>query len=525
MKRKFLIIVLFLTLLIAASLSAQQNNSEFEKLSSDILKSLQSFYPVRATEMGIHSHDHRLADYSASSVNKFSDELTGFEKRLYKYKGANLSAHDHLNLTLLKANVDVALQDVKRIRWHQKSPQLYIDEAVNGIYFLMLSESTSPAERLLSIMARMKDVPRLFESAQKNISSPPQVYIDAALESLESGMRFYKQVTAELSKQFPERADELIKVSTHAQEAMNDFAGYLSSVKRGDDRSFAIGKENFDYKLSNEYFLGFDSDSLLRIGQSLLEQARKSYAEYAAYTETNHKSENDSIFVPATFTKADIIDYYNWETSRVSRFLQENNIITVPQNIAPVTVIETPEFLRTMIGGIAYQPAGPFDSVQHGYFYVRPLGDLTDRTLLESRYKYVHRRGFKGSVVHEAYPGHHLQLQIAGMNPDPVRKWQFNIMMIEGWALYCEQMMYEKRLYGKEDPAQWLGVLGGIRFRAARIVADVSLHTGKMTYDECVKWMWEVLESKTDSEKKYIETEVRRYTVSPTYQMSYLMGK
>jgi uncharacterized protein (DUF885 family) len=98
-------------------------------------------------------------------------------------------------------------------------------------------------------------------------------------------------------------------------------------------------------------------------------------------------------------------------------------------------------------------------------------------------------------------------------------------MMIEGWALYSEQMMYEQGLYGEEDPAQWLGVLGGIRFRAARIVADVSLHTGKMTYDECVKWMWEVLESKTDSDRKYIETEVRRYTLSPTYQMSYLMGK
>ncbi len=126
-------------------------------------------------------------------------------------------------------------------------------------------------------------------------------------------------------------------------------------------------------------------------------------------------------------------------------------------------MVETPEFLRTMIGGIAYQPAGPFDSIQHGYFYVRPLGDM-DKTLLETRYKYVYRRGFKGSVVHEAYPGHHLQLQIAGMNPDPVRKWQMNNMMVEGWALYSEQMMYEQGLYGKEDKAQWQGVLGGIRF-------------------------------------------------------------
>jgi len=516
---------LLLLFINVATLSAQNMNPEFTKLSNTILESLQSFYPVRATEMGIHAYDHHFADYSSSSVNKFADELTGFEKKLYKYKGASLSEHERLNLELLKSNVDIALLDIKRIRWHQRSPQLYVDEAVNGIYFLMLSENEPMGERLLSILGRMKAVPKLFETAKKNLPSPPKVYIDAALETLESGMNFYKQITGELSKQFPERANEIIKISTQAREAMNDFAGYLSGLKPGDDKAFAIGKENFDYKLKNEYFLDIDSDSLLKLGQSLLESAQKAYNDYSGLVETNHKSVNDSVFVPATFARADIMDYYNWEPEQVRRFLQEKNIITVPPNIAPVTVIETPEFLRTMIGGIAYQPAGPFDTVQHGYFYVRPLGDLADRTLLESRYKYVHRRGFKGSVVHEAFPGHHLQLQIAGMNPDPVRKWQFNIMMIEGWALYCEQMMYEKGLYGNEDAAQWLGVLGGIRFRAARIVADVSLHTGRMTYDECVKWMQDAVQSKTDSDKKYIETEVRRYTVSPAYQMAYLMGK
>ncbi|MGH8015931.1 MAG: DUF885 family protein, partial [Candidatus Zixiibacteriota bacterium] len=399
-------LAVFITLitLITGTLHAQPTNPEFTKLSNSILDSLQSFYPVHATEMGIHSYDHRFADYSNSSVEKFADQLTGFEKKLYKYKGAALSDHEQLNLELLKSNVDIALLDIKRIRWHQKSPQLYVDEAVNGIYFLMISQYAPLNERLYPIISRMQAVPKLFETAEKNIKNPPKVYIDAALESLESGMRFYKQITAELSKQFPEKADNLIKVSTHAQEAMNDFAGYLSNLKPGEDHSFAIGKENFDYKLKNEYFLNIDSDSLLSLGYSLLDNARRAYSEYAAYVETNHRNNGDSVFVPANFAKADVIDYYNWETEQVKEYLNDNNVISVPENIAPVTVIETPEFLRTMIGGIAYQPAGPFDAVQQGYFYVRPIGDLTDRTLLESRFKYVHRRGFKGSVVHEAYP-------------------------------------------------------------------------------------------------------------------------
>jgi uncharacterized protein (DUF885 family) len=116
-------------------------------------------------------------------------------------------------------------------------------------------------------------------------------------------------------------------------------------------------------------------------------------------------------------------------------------------------------------------------------------------------------------------------LQIAALNTDPVRKWQQNILLIEGWALYCEEMTYHAGLYGKEDPAQWLSILGGIRFRAARIVADVKLHTGQFTYDECVNWMISALDARTDSDKDYIRTEVRRYTISPTVQLSYLIGK
>lgn len=513
------------TVLAADNIEAAKKKKNFDDLCAEILETVQSFYPVRSTEMGIHAYDHRLADYSPSSVKKIIEKLNQYEKQLYRYKSTDLSDHDRINYRLIKSNVDIALLDLKRIAWHRRSPQLYVDEAVNGIYFLMLSRHAPLSERVVLIVSRMRAVPHLLAEACKNIEKPPPVYVEAALESLQSGMQFYQEVAAELVNELPERANEILEASTKAREAMNDFSVYLSELNLGFETGFAIGKDNFDYKLSHEYFLPYDADSLLRIGEALLAEAQKVHREYEAYVETNHQSGRDSVFVPANFTKQDVLDYYNWETRQVKVFLRQNDIIAVPENIAPVTVVETPLFLRTMISGIAYQPAGPFDSVQQGYFYVRPIPDDLDRQQLEARYRYVHRRGFKGSVVHEAYPGHHLQLQIAGMNEDPVRKWQFNIMMIEGWALYCEEMAYHAGLYGSENPSQWLGVLGGIRFRAARIVADVKLHTGQFTYDECVDWMIQALDAASESDKEYIRKEVRRYTFSPTYQMSYLMGK
>jgi len=519
------IFIISFAIFLTGSAQAGKKKQTFDNLCLDILETIQSFYPVRSTEMGIHAYDHRLADYSSSSVKKMIKKLKNYEKQLYRYKDARLSTHNLINYKLIKANVDIALLDLERIRWHKRSPQLYVDEAVNGIYFLMLSKHAPLSEKVVPLVSRMRAVPDLFATARKNIKEPPPVYIEAELESLESGMQFYREVAAELMNQLPDRANEILEASTKAREAMNDFLVYLSQLTPGTQTGFAIGKENFNYKLSHEYFLTFDADSLLYVGEELLVQVQKAYRDYEMYIETNHQAGRDSVYVPAVFTKNDILNYYNWETRQVRIFLEQNGFITVPENIAPVIVIETPPFLRTMISGIAYQPAGPFDSVQQGYFYVRPIPDDLDRQQLEARYRYVHRRGFRGSVVHEAYPGHHLQLQIAGMNDDPVRKWQFNIMMIEGWALYCEETMYHAGLYGKENPAQWLGVLGGIRFRAARIVADVKLHTGQFTYNECVDWMIDALDITSESGKEFIRKEVRRYTISPTYQMSYLMGK
>jgi len=519
-----LLIAVIIAVATAGNLGAAKKQS-FEKLSGQILETLQSFYPVRSTLMGIHAYDHRFTDYSSKAVKNMVKSLNSFEKKLYKYKGSTLSSHNLVNYKLLKSNVDIALLDLKKIAWHKKSPRLYADEAIDGIYSLVISQHAPMDEKVVSIVSRMKAIPALFTTARKNIKNPPPVYIRAATSTLEEAIAFYREVAGELMSRFPERADNILKVSTLARESMSDFVTYLSEIKPGVETSFAIGKENFNYKLSNEYFLPFDSDSLLAIGETLLNKAVDDYHTYEEYVETSHQNGSDSVFIPANFSRQDILDYYDWETDQIKIFLRNNKIVSIPENIAPVEVVETPSYLRSMISGIAYQPAGPFDSLQTGYFYVRPVPKDLDRRQLEGRYRYVNRRGFKGSAVHEAFPGHHLQMQIAGAHADPVRKWQGNNMLIEGWALYCEEMMYHSGLFGKEDPAQWLGVLGGIRFRAARIVADVKLHTGQFTYDECVAWMNEVLEIKTESGRDYINREVTKYTLRPTYQMSYLMGK
>ena len=194
-------------------------NQSLDQLGAEILETLQSYYPVRSTQLGIHAYDHRFTDYSSKAVKQVLKKLNDFEKKLYKFKAANLPAHDRINYKLLKSNVDIAILDLKRIKRHNNSPQLYAEEIVNGVYSLILSNHAPLDQRMVSILNRMKAVPGYLTTARKNIKKPPPVLVGAAIEMLESGQRFYKDIAAELSNKFPERADELMRVSTLAREA------------------------------------------------------------------------------------------------------------------------------------------------------------------------------------------------------------------------------------------------------------------------------------------------------------------
>ncbi|UCC43734.1 MAG: DUF885 domain-containing protein [Candidatus Zixiibacteriota bacterium] len=497
----------------------------FEQRTAEILECLQSFDPVRATELGIHSYDHRLADYSSRAVKDQIKKLKQFEQVLYGYRKAQFSQQQKIDYKLIKSNVDIALQDLDKIKWHRKLPQLYIDEAVDGIFTLMVSRHAPMSEKIHSILGRMRQVPDLFATARRNIKNPPQVWIDLGKEALESGLEFYRRVAGQLMAEFPEKADEILQVSTAAREAMNDYLVHLSGMEAGAETAFAIGRNNYDYKLLHEYFLPFGSDSLLKIGQSLLEEASRQYSEYEENVETNHQNGLDSVFVPASFSKEDLLDYYSWECNQVRTFLESENILSLPDSLAPVQVIEATPALSTVISGNSYQPAGPFERQQTGYFYVRPVPDDIDRRQLEARYRYVHRRGFRGPVVREVYPGRHLQMQIATQQESDVRRWQQSPMMIEGWALYVDELMHQRGLYGEEDPAAWLTVLGGIRFSAACIVAEVKLQTGQFTYDQCTDWLVQVLDARTESAELYLQNSVRRLTLAPTAWMTPLIGR
>jgi uncharacterized protein (DUF885 family) len=129
------------------------------------------------------------------------------------------------------------------------------------------------------------------------------------------------------------------------------------------------------------------------------------------------------------------------------------------------------------------------------------------------------RASISNTSVHEAYPGHHLQLSAAVTNPSLVRLFSGAPEFAEGWAFYCERMMKEQ---GFDDtPKGWYIVHTDAIWRATRIILDVQLHRGVIGFDDAV----DRLVAETGFERPAALAEIKRYTSTPTYQLSYLFGR
>ena len=122
------------------------------------------------------------------------------------------------------------------------------------------------------------------------------------------------------------------------------------------------------------------------------------------------------------------------------------------------------------------------------------------------------------TVVHEAYPGHHVQLSFSRMHPSIVRKMNETNVFDEGWALYSEELMSELGYYTDEErliQLEWTLV------RAARVIIDVGLHTKGMTFEQAVA----ILTDKVHLERTLALNEVKRYTSDPTQPLAYVVGR
>jgi uncharacterized protein (DUF885 family) len=217
-------------------------------------------------------------------------------------------------------------------------------------------------------------------------------------------------------------------------------------------------------------------------------------------------------------TAPQLEETYRREMMAARDFVREKRLVTIPVG-EELEVRPTQLFERPTLPYAAYMSPAPFEKKQKGFFYVTPIDETQTPEAQAAQLKGHPSYGIPVIALHEAYPGHHLQLVLANRNKNKIRRVMATTVFIEGWALYCEEMMHEAGFYS--DPRTVLFKLKDQLWRACRVIIDVGIHTGAMTFDQAVV----LLVDAAKLQKVHAEKEVTRYTGSPTQPMSYLIGK
>lgn len=497
----------------------------FYRRAEEWLYRLMELDPVTATQLGDHRWDDRLANYSPEALESQHQEIVSAlnEFRAMEPKRFGLDAQiDH---TLMVQILSSFVRQYEKHRSHRRNPSGYLDEALGGVVLLLMKEFAPLPERLRSALGRVQEVPRVLAEARQNITpaNVPPVWAETTLEQARQAPGlFVGLLPAMAAEAAPELGADLAEAGQAAADALE---GYMRFVENevlpqavGD---FAAGRELFDEMLREEHMVDYDADQLLATGWEQFHQTQIQMEAVAREIDPGKSVQEIIEEAKAEHPGAEeLLDAYQQEMAAIRQYVIDRDIATIPQGES-LRIIETPVYLQPIIPYGAYLPPGILEEAQDGIFVVTPVDPNAPEEEQEQKLKGHNWAKLPVVALHEAYPGHHLQLVYANRTETiPRRMGSFlATLFIEGWAFYCEELLEQMGYIA--TPIQRLGRLSDQLWRAARIILDASLHTKGMGEDEAVDF----LVTECHLEPANALAEVRRYTSTPTQPQSYLMGK
>lgn len=470
--------------------------------------------PESATFFGIHDHD---AELSPGGRDAIDDEVTFYRRTIDELSGVDpgeLSAERALDRDLAIHQARLGLFWLTEYRpWAGSSGGA---EHIGEALFPLFTRDFAPlAERLGSIAGRLESAPRFLDETRERVIDPVRTWIEIDLESTQELPGFLDTIVAAARSEATDDAiaDRLSAAADATKAALERHAAWLrDEVLPRATAEWRAGPERFE-EMVRLRELEADGDEILAIGEELLQSEKAARDALAAEIDPTASSSQVADLVKndhaATF--AESLAEYRDSMDRARAFVVEHDIATPPVE-DNLSVIETPSFIRHLIPFAAYYEPAKFDPSPVGTYIVTPPSSA-------EMMREHNRASISNTSVHEAYPGHHLQLSAAITNPSLVRLFSGAPEFAEGWAFYCERMMKEA---GFDDtPKGWYVVHTDAIWRATRIILDVQLHRGLIGFDDAV----DRLVAETGFERPAALAEIKRYTSTPTYQMSYLFGR
>lgn len=454
--------------------------------------------PVHATEAGDHAHDGKWPDLSEQGEAEARAFVEGTLKELAAIPRERLGAQARVDAAILENQLRKALflqREVRELSWN---PVAYTSTIGDGLDPL-LTRGFAPLEvRMKSLKGRLDGIPGLVAVAKKRLGRPPRVHTETAIQQNKGLVALCKGELAPGMAALPAAQRAEVEASAKAAAvALEELLGFLEKeLLPRSDGSFRLGRARFEKKLRFYLDDPVDVDAVAKGARELLARTQGEMAETAkelwptlmgkkplppAKTPGEQKALVKAVLdklAEERPTNATIVSEAKALLADATAFVRQHDLVRLPDE--PCGVIEMPEYRRGV--AIAYCDAsGPLEQKPETFFAIAPTPGEWPRPRVESFYREYNRSMLADLVVHEAMPGHFLQLMHNNRFPSKLRAVLSSGPFVEGWAVYTEWLMAK---YGFGGPAVRMQRQKMVLRLAANAILDHGVHAGTMDEKE-----------------------------------------
>ena len=495
------LIMAALPLSLGAASAAGPDDAKLQAYFRQYLDASFRLHPLDATRLGDHRFDPLLDDLSAKAraawVGHLRKTLDDLPRQI---DAARLSPAGRIDFEIFRHELVKSLWIVENVDPLERDPRVY-GEYISDSVFLLLTQSTLPKEtNLANAIARMAHIPQVVADAKANLHNPSRVATETAVRQNRGAIAFYEHDLFELAGDTPQLA-ALRAAAAPVAACLKQYQEFLQrDLLPRANGPWRLGKEKFARKLDLELDAGLTAEQVLADAESEFTRLQRDMYVIARqlwghYFPLRALPPDDAEGRRLTVTEVlhavgrehgkpeDLTADARATVARIKQFIEARKILPLPKPDR-CQVIEMPEFRRG--NSTAYlDPAPPLDLTAASFYAVSPPPKDWDAARVESLLEEYNRHLLPVLTIHEAYPGHYVQLTYANENPSLIRRVLGSGVYIEGWAVYCEQMMLDQG-YGDGDLRLRLSQLKFYLRAVTNAILDHKLHCTQMTDDEAL---------------------------------------
>ena len=446
--------------------------NEFEQIRDDYYHAWFRFHPEIALDVGVQGYAHLLRPYTDEDQGAL---LTLNEKllaALEEFDESSLTPNEQIDFELMRGAAFLEMEEILNFDWRKRDPEMYIP--MHAVYQLTIKETEDFAQALRQ---RLSLIPVYLRNARQYLSQEPeripQRWLESTLIAIESGISFIRDLPKDKKVQAHLKVlKDLNTLIADAVDGLRQYGQFLEQdIGAKADGEFAVGTQRFTHLLRYRHFLELESSELYDFGVGLFDRTEQQVKKVCRrLTGSEDIAALDERIQSDHATDGSLLAVYKEQMNAAREFAISSDLVQFPK-VEQLSVIETPIFLRHKIPFAAYDPPSRGDAEQHGYYFVTAPRD-GETVANHNSLALMH------TCVHEAYPGHHLQFVTANQNSNTCtlpRVLNKSASLYEGWALYCEQLMFEKGFLNQ--PENEFILLKDRLWRALRVMLDVGIHT------------------------------------------------